>query len=328
MNKNSTNRTGIVSFRSISNCKVLIQDDEILCQISKNLIIDGERQNGSIHRIHNARTLENQIVVGDRVKISMINPGEGIITERFPRSNKIARRSSSSRVGGHLIEQVLASNVDQVIVVFAAGNPEPKWNLLDRYLVMAEALDLPVKIVITKIDLLTDDQSGENINQTLSIYQNIGYQIVKTSSMQQNGIDNFSALLNEKTSVMIGKSGVGKTSLLNCLIPDRDFQVNDVNEITGKGRHTTTAMYLIPVDTQTMIIDSPGSREFGLWDVDPDDLDWYFPEMRPFIGSCKYKLDCRHEEEPGCAVRKAVVNQKIDPRRYQSYLKLKEDFLS
>ena len=319
---------GIVSFKSTSHCSVIIDSNEMLCQIAKNLIIEGEGKPSSNRKSCNARTLENQIVVGDRVNVFFDSYNLPIITERFTRKNHISRRSSTTRIGGNLIEQVLASNVDQVIVVFAAANPQPKWNLLDRYLVMAEAVELPVYIVITKADLLDDSHMHEEINQQLAVYQEIGYPILLTSSVQHRGIDQFYDLLKDNTSVMIGKSGVGKTSLLNTLLPGLEEQVGEVNEVTGKGRHTTTAMRMISVNEQTLLIDSPGTREFGLWDVDPDDLDWYFPEMRPYLGRCKFKLDCRHEDEPGCAIRQAVVNQHIDPRRYQSYLRLKEDFLS
>lgn len=327
MKNNSTTKIGIVSFKSTSHCGVMIDRNEVLCQIAKNLIIEGEGKPSSKRKSINARALENQIVVGDHVNVLLDSSGAAIITERLSRKNQISRRSSMTRIGGQLIEQVLASNVDQVVVVFAAANPEPKWNLLDRYLVMAEAVELPVWIIITKMDLV-DDQSMEEMNQQLSVYQKIGYRILLTSSIQHHGIDQFYDLLKGKTSVMIGKSGVGKTSLVNSIIPERNERVSAVNEVTGKGRHTTSAMRLISINEQTLLIDSPGTREFGLWDVDPDDLEWYFAEMRPYLGKCKFKLDCQHDEEPGCAIRQAVVNQQIDPRRYQSFLRLKEDFLS
>ncbi len=329
MNTNiSTNRLGIISFKSTSHCGVMFEGQEILCQIAKNIKLAGEKKPQKKATNFTARELENLIVVGDHVNVIFDSGGGGMITERFPRINQISRRSSSTRVGGQLIEQVLVSNVDQVIAVIAAANPEPKWNLLDRYLVMAEAAGLPVSILITKIDLVEKDERFNELTQRLAVYQSIGYQVVMTSSVQQLGLNSLYDLLRNQSSIMIGKSGVGKTSLLNALIPGRNDKVNSVNEVTGKGRHTTTSMRLIPLDPKTMLIDSPGTREFGLWDVDPDDLDWYFPEMRPYLNLCKFKLDCRHEDEPGCAVRKAVVNQQIDPQRYQSYLRLKEDFLS
>jgi len=266
-------------------------------------------------------------VVGDRVNVLVDQDNQPMIIERLPRHNQLSR-STSSRPGGKLIEQVLASNVDQVISVFAAANPEPKWNLLDRYLVMAEAVELPVWIVITKTDLVEKDHAMDELHQQLAVYQKIGYPVLLTSSTQHKGIDVLRSILKGKNSVLIGKSGIGKTSLLNTLMPGLDYRVSTVNEITGKGRHTTSAMRLLPIDEGSTLIDSPGTREFGLWDIDPDDLDRYFKDMRSYLGNCNFKLDCRHEDEPGCAVRQAVVAGEIDPRRYQSYLRLKEDYLS
>jgi ribosome biogenesis GTPase len=322
----SSNRMGIVSFRSKSHCGVILDGQEFLCQIASHVKLSQNDNNSNDQNQLSARRLENMIVVGDRVNVLFDSGTHPLITERLTRHNQLSR-STSSRPGGKLIEQVLASNVDQVITVFAAANPEPKWNLLDRYLVMAEAVELPVWIVITKMDLVEGAQAIDELNQQLAVYCKIGYPVLLTSCVQQNGIEALQSILKQKNSVLIGKSGVGKTSLLNALIPGLDYKVSNVNEITGKGRHTTTAMRLLPMDADTTLIDSPGTREFGLWDVDPDDLDWCFKEMRPFLGFCKFKLDCQHEDEPGCAIRQAVVNGQINPRRYHSYLKLKEDIL-
>jgi ribosome biogenesis GTPase len=274
-----------------------------------------------------ARRLENRIVVGDRVLVSINPDSQPIIMERLTRQNQLSR-STSTRSGGQLFEQVLVSNVDQVLAVLAVSNPELKWNLLDRYLVLAEAVDLPIWIVITKMDLVETGMHHAKLFPSLDAYQKMGYPILFTSSTHMEGISELLDVLRHKNSVLIGKSGVGKSSLLNALIPGLDLRVIGVNAITGKGRHTTTAMRLFPIDENTNIIDSPGSREFGFWNIDPEDLDWYFRDIRPYLGQCKFKLDCRHEEEPGCAVRQAVVNGHIDPRRYQSYLRLKEDILS
>ncbi len=327
MNTNiSSNRMGIVSFKSTSHCGVILDGQEYLCQISNRVNLSQPEKNTERQKQFSTREFENLIVVGDRVNVLLDQSNQPMIIERLPRHNQLSR-STSSRPGGKLIEQVLASNVDQVIAVFAAANPEPKWNLLDRYLVMAEAVELPVWIVITKTDLVEQDHAIDELNEQLKVYQKIGYPVLLTSSIQQKGIDTLRSMLQEKNSVMIGKSGVGKTSLLNALIPGLDYRVSAVNEITGKGRHTTSAMRLLQLDDGTTLIDSPGTREFGLWDIDPDDLDWYFKDMRPYLGNCKFKLDCQHEDEPGCAVRQAVVNGQMDPRRYHSYLRLKEDYL-
>lgn len=327
MNTNiSSNRMGIVSFKSTSHCGVILDGKEYLCQISNRAKLSQTEKNTQRHNQISARELENFIVVGDRVNVLLNQGSQPMIVERLPRHNQLSR-STSNRPGGKLNEQVLASNVDQVIAVFAAAAPEPKWNLLDRYLVMAEAVELPVWIVITKTDLVEQGHAIAELNQQLAVYQKIGYPVLWTSSVQQKGIDALRSILTEKNSVLIGKSGVGKTSLLNALIPGRDYRVSTVNEITGKGRHTTSAMRMLPIDKGTTLIDSPGTREFGLWDIEPDDLDWYFKDMRPYLGNCKFKLDCQHEDEPGCAVRQAVVKGEIDPRRYHSYLRLKEDYL-
>ncbi len=327
MNTNiSSNRMGIVSFKSTSHCGVILDGKEYLCQFSSRVKLSQSDRFTEHKNQVSARQLENSIVVGDRVNVLLDQGSQPLIVERLPRHNQLSR-STSNRPGGTMFEQVLASNVDQVIAVIAAANPEPKWNLLDRYLVMSESVELPVWIVITKTDLVEPNHGRDELNQQLAVYQTIGYPVLLTSSLQQIGINMLRSILKQKNSVLIGKSGVGKTSLLNALLPGLDFRVSNVNEITGKGRHTTSAMRLLPIDEETTLIDSPGTREFGLWDIDPDDLDWCFKEMRPYLGKCKFKLDCQHEDEPGCAVRQAVVNGQIDPHRYHSYLKLKEDYL-
>ncbi|HSM25524.1 MAG TPA: GTPase RsgA, partial [Anaerolineaceae bacterium] len=173
----STNRIGIISFKSTSHCGVMFDGQEIMCQIAKNVKIDGERNATKKQNTFTGRGLENQIVVGDRVSVMFDSSDVAIITERFSRDNQISRRSSSTRVGGQLIEQVLVSNIDQVIAVMAAANPEPKWNLLDRYLVMAEGAELPVSILITKTDLVGTGERLNGLRQRLAVYQEIGYQV-------------------------------------------------------------------------------------------------------------------------------------------------------
>lgn len=268
-----------------------------------------------------------QVVVGDRVRLA-----GGQIVAVLPRRNQLARRGVPSRAGAHTFEQVIAANVDQVAPVFAAASPTPKWNLLDRYLAVAGALDLPALIVLTKADLAPDGDDGE-LRAALDEYRRLGYRVVETSAPSGAGLDDLRAALGGRVTLLLGKSGVGKTSLLNALEPGLGLRVAGVSAATGKGRHTTTQVALFPLAGDDAgngagrggVIDTPGTREFGLWDVEPDELALYFPEMRPLVGRCKFGLDCRHDEEPGCAIRQAVLGGEISPRRYQSYMRLRNE---
>jgi ribosome biogenesis GTPase len=198
---------------------------------------------------------------------------------------------------------------------------------LDRYLVMAESAGIPSLICITKLDqlrTLKPDQQAE-LQDRLDLYRTLGYAVVETSCVNQAGINTLVELLTGSVSILMGKSGVGKTSLMNQILPGQDLRVGAVSEKLKKGRHTTSFVKAYAMDNSSYVIDAPGMRELGLWDVSPEDLAEYFPEMRPFLGSCKFRLNCQHEEEPGCAIRQAVMNEKIDPYRYASYLRLKEE---
>lgn len=268
-----------------------------------------------VNRLANRRH-DDPIVVGDIVTWNDATQ----ITDILPRRNWLSRRAA----GGYTNEQVIVANVDQVIPVFAAANPRPAWNLLDRYLVSAEAAEIPALICLTKMDLVSGAERAE-IEAIAAEYRAIGYDVVLTSTATGHGIDELSARLQDRLSALLGKSGVGKTSLLNALQPGLGQRVQTISRATGKGRHTTTSAEIFMLESGGAIIDTPGIREFGLWDIDDGDLAWLFPEMRPFVESCKFRLDCGHDEEPGCAVRRAVVEGQISPYRYQSYLKLRAD---
>jgi ribosome biogenesis GTPase len=196
--------------------------------------------------------------------------------------------------------------------------------LLDRYLAAAESLELSALICITKLDLIPD--ADDELATTLDEYRRIGYPVVLTSSFTGEGLDELRKALRGRLSVLVGKSGVGKTALLNALEPGLGLRVGAVGTgQVGKGRHTTTQVEMVPLGIGGNLVDTPGTREFGLWDVAEDDLALFFPEMRPYVGQCRFGLDCQHDEEPGCAIRKAVMAGKIGPRRYQSYMQLKQE---
>jgi ribosome biogenesis GTPase len=200
--------------------------------------------------------------------------------------------------------------------------------MLDRYLASAESLELSALVVITKLDLvrIPGKALDEELQAALEEYRRIGYPILLTSSVTGEGLEELRQMLKGRVSAFVGKSGVGKTALLNALEPGLGLRVGAVGTgQVGKGKHTTSAAEMISTTFGTDIVDTPGMREFGLPDLGGDDLALFFPEMRPFVGTCKFGLDCSHDEEPGCAIRKAVMAGEISPLRYQSYLRMKEE---
>ncbi len=264
------------------------------------------------------------IAVGDRVEFIYTNPNEGMIVDVLPRRNKLSRPSvdGARRSKSQPLEQVLAVNIDQALVVMPITNPAPAWNLLDRYLVTTEAAHIPAIICFTKTDLL----EKENVFSEVKVYEYIGYPVVMSSSTNGHGIDQVRSILKDKCSVLWGKSGVGKSSLLNAVQPGLGLRVNEVNEHNSEGRHTTTHMEMIDLDFGGSVIDTPGLRQFKLWNADSDDIAYFMPDLKPFVGQCKFGLDCTHEREPGCTIRSAVSAGQIDQRRYESYLEMREYF--
>lgn len=259
--------------------------------------------------------------VGDQVRYQITGEDTGSILEILPRRNKLARPATGPGAGHS--EQVIAANLDQVIPVFSTANPLPKWGLLDRTLVCAEAAEIPALICITKTDLRADDP---DLAAWLQIYQDIGYPLVRVSAQTGEGMDELRAALRKRCSVLVGKSGVGKTTLLNALQPGLGLRVQAVTRgRKSRGRHTTTSLEMFSLAEGGTLVDTPGIREFGLWDLYQDELSWCFPEMRPTIGTCKFGLGCQHIEEPGCAIRAAVVAGQISPYRYRSYQRLWEE---
>lgn len=325
--------TGVVYKKTIGNYLVHTDGRALLCELSNRLrkkLIYPTADPGSLHhRVQKVVELEHMdpLAVGDEVRYIEAEDGKGLIIELLPRRNKLTRRSAVPKPlshGAHPFEQIIVTNVDRVIPVIAAAQPTPKWNLLDRYLASAEAGGITSLICITKIDLVPGQD--DLLNAALEEYQKIGYAQIRTSAITGEGIEALRVALAGHTSVFVGKSGVGKTALLNKLQPGLGLKVKEVNQATGKGRHSTTNLEMFRLDSGGSIVDTPGTREFGLWQSE-DDLAMLFPEMRPFVGQCRFRLDCQHDEEPGCAIRRAVMEGKISPRRYQSYLNLRQEEL-
>jgi len=323
--------TGVVYKKTIGNYTVHTDGQAVVCELSNRIrkqLIYPTADPGSLHhRVQKVVELEHMdpLAVGDAVRYIQAEDGKGLIIELLPRRNKLTRRSAVPKPlhhGAHPFEQIIVTNVDQVVSVVAAAQPDPKWNLLDRYLASAEAGGIGSLICITKMDLV--DGNDSELLTALDEYRRIGYVIVLTSAIRGEGIEDMRAALKGRVSAMVGKSGVGKTALLNALQPGLGLRVKEVNQVTGKGRHTTTNLEMFPLDEDGAIVDTPGTREFGFLDAD-DDMALLFPEMRPLVGKCRFRVDCQHDEEPGCAIRKAVMEGRISPRRYQSFLQLQKE---
>ncbi|MDB4890634.1 MAG: ribosome biosis GTPase RsgA [Gemmatimonadetes bacterium] len=280
----------------------------------------GKRADGSLRRDTISAAADTlKLAVGDRVLLEEDESGSTAIAEILPRRSRLARRAPG---GGHG-ERVVAANVDQVVVVFAAANPEPHPRMLDRFLVIAEANDLKARIVINKVELV----GGADVaRERWSLYERIGYPVHYTSVKQRLGLEELHDAFAGVVSALTGPSGVGKSSLLNAMFAGLDLRVGEISESVNKGRHTTVGAYLHPLpDAQGgYVADTPGLREVGMWALSPTELDQCFPELRPFLTQCRF-ADCRHSVEPDCAVRDAVSRGDVSVARYESFIKLREE---
>ena len=261
---------------------------------------------------------DDRLVAGDVVDLETHGDGPATVERVHPRRSVLARRRAT---GGHGARraQPIAANVDQVVVVAAARDPEPSARMLDRFLVIAEANGLPSVLVVNKAEL---DRSAVALLQQR--YAHSGYQVLPTSVKAPEGLPALRDLLRGRESVFTGASGVGKSSLLNALEPGLKLRIGAISEKWRTGTHTTRAAELVPLALGGYVVDTPGMREVGTWGIAPDELGACFPELRPFLDACRFD-NCRHLTEPGCAVRQAALSGLVDPDRLVSYERIYEE---
>ncbi len=270
--------------------------------------LDGEHA-GEVLRCHLRANLP-ALVTGDRVVWRPGNQGIGVIVAQLPRHSELCRPDMRGQL------KPVAANVEQIVIVFAPL-PEPHANLIDRYLIAAEHAGIAPLLLLNKADLI-DALNQARIEALLAVYRQLGYPLLEVSAHDGAGMDALRARLDGRISVFVGQSGVGKSSLVNSLLPEVDTRVGALSEQTGKGTHTTTTARLFHFPAGGDLIDSPGIREFGLGHVSRDDVEAGFIEFRELLGHCRFR-DCRHDREPGCALLGALADGRIQPQRLASY---------
>ncbi|MFQ5967124.1 MAG: ribosome small subunit-dependent GTPase A [Acidimicrobiia bacterium] len=252
------------------------------------------------------------VAVGDLVSFIEGADQTGLIRSVLPRRNELTRVAA----GRAPRRQVIVANVDQVVAMVSVSHPAPNWQLLDRLLVTVEAAAITPVVCFTKLDLIDEFPEAE-------VYRGIGYTTLETSTVTGHGVDSLSAAMAGNVSVVVGMSGVGKSSLLNAIAPGLEIDVAAVSESSQKGRHTTTHLEMHELPNGGRVVDTPGIKYFGLWGVSPDDIVALMPELRELLGRCQFR-DCRHLEEPGCAIRHALKRGSIAASRYDSYRAIRE----
>ena len=261
----------------------------------------------------------NPIAVGDWVDIVLNNEGTAFITSIDDRKNYIVRRSSNLSKQSHII----AANLDQCFLVVTVNYPETSTIFIDRFLATAEAYRVPVSLIFNKIDRYDEDEL-RYLDGLVNLYEYIGYPCHKVSALDRQGVDKIRALLDHKVTLFSGNSGVGKSTLINAIHPDFQAKTGEISEYHNKGMHTTTFSEMFEVGEGGYLIDTPGIKGFGTFDMEQEEVGHYFKEIFRFSAGCKYN-NCTHVHEPGCAVRKAVEEHLISQSRYQSYLNMLED---
>lgn len=286
---------------------VKTEDNQLIeCKIKGNFRLKGIRST-------------NPIAVGDYVKIAPNTEGTAFITEIEDRKNYIIRRASNLSKQSHII----AANLDQCLLIVTVNYPETSTIFIDRFLASAEAYRVPVSLVFNKVDRYTEEEQ-HYLEALINLYTHIGYPCYRVSALNQTGIQELKENLAGKVTLFSGHSGVGKSTLINAILPDQQLRTGEISEYHNKGMHTTTFSEMFPVEGDGYIIDTPGIKGFGTFDMKDEEVGHYFKEIFEMSAQCKYG-NCTHRHEPGCAVREAVEKHYISESRYTSYLNILED---
>ena len=288
----------------------LVKTDEgrcVECKIKGNFRLKGIRST-------------NPVAVGDHVRIVLNQEGTAFINEIEDRKNYIIRRASNLSKQSH----ILASNLDQCMLIVTVNYPETSTIFIDRFLASAEAYRIPVKLIFNKIDAYNEEEL-HYLDSLIHLYTTIGYPCFRVSAKQGHGLEEVKAELRGNITLFAGNSGVGKSTLLNAILPEAAARTGEISTVHNKGMHTTTFSEMYPVDNEGgYLIDTPGIKGFGTFDMKPEEIGHYFPEIFQASADCRYG-NCTHRQEPGCAVRRAVETHYISESRYASYLSMLDD---